>query len=213
MDTPTLELFHYWRSSCSWRVRWALALKGLPYKSTPINLLKKEQSDLSFLKINPSGQVPALSVNGKILSESIAILEWLEETFPISPLLPKDPWLRAEIRSYCAMIASGIQPVTNLRITGYYSNDPEKKAEWARHFMDEGFIPVETMLRKNAGTWSFGETFSMADLFLVPQVYNAHRFAVDMSRFPLAQAIYERSLKTAACDQAAPHNQPGAVNA
>ena len=211
MSPIELELFHYWRSSCSWRVRWALALKGLSYKSCPVNLLKKEQNELSYLKTNPSGQVPCLIVNGKSLSESLAILEWLEESFPTPALLAKDSWRRAEIRSFCSMIGSGIQPIANLRVTGYYASDAEKKAEWSRHFINEGLIPLETMLRKNGGQFSFGDEITMADLFLVPQIYNALRSNVDMSRFPLAQAIYERCLKTAACDLAAPHNQPGAT--
>jgi maleylacetoacetate isomerase len=211
MPEAKIELYHYWRSSCSWRVRWAMALKGIAYKSHPINLLKNEQSDLSYLKINPSGQVPCIVYGDNALSESLAIIEWLEELNPEPSLLSKDAWRRAEIRSFCTMIASGIQPIGNLRVMGYYSSDQDKKAEWARHFIDEGLIPVETMLRKYSGNFSFGDEITMADLFLIPQIYNAHRFKVDMSRFPLAQEIYERALKTKACDEAAPHNQPGAV--
>ncbi len=211
MNESQIELYHYWRSSSSWRVRWALHLKGVAYKSHPINLLKNEQSELSFLKVNPAGQVPCLLVGDRVLSESTAIIEWLEEVYPMPALLPKDPWRRAEIRSVCAMVSSGIQPIGNLRVTGYYSKEMEKKNEWSRHFIDEGMIPVETMLRKNSGSHCFGDTLTMADLFVVPQVYNAHRVNVDMSRFPLALALYERALKTSSCDQAAPHNQPGAV--
>lgn len=208
-----LTLYHYWRSSCSWRVRWALALKGLEYKSVPVNLLKNEHNELAYLKLNPSGQVPCLLVDGRPLSESLAIIEWLEETFPANPLLPKDPWLKAEIRSFVQMIAAGIQPLGNLRVQQFVSKESEKKAEWARHFIDEGLIPVETMLRKfskDGKAFCFGDEPSMADLFLIPQIYNAARFQVDMSRFPLSQRIYENALKTAACDKAAPHNQPGA---
>ncbi len=208
-----LTLHHYWRSSCSWRVRWALALKEVAYKSVPVNLLKGEQNELAYLKLNPSGQVPCLIVDGKPLSESIAIIEWLDETFPTHPLLPKDPWQRAELRSFCQMIAAGIQPLANLRVQQYVSKDADKKAEWSRHFVTEGLVPVETMLRKfssDGKAFCFGDKPTLADLFLIPQIYNAHRVGVDMSRFPLAQKIYENALKTKACDQAAPHNQEGA---
>jgi len=211
MSDASIELYHYWRSSCSWRVRWALILKGIPYQSHPVNLLKNEQSELSYLKINPSGQVPCIVSGAATLSESLAIIEWLEEKYPTPALLPTDAWRKAEVRSVCTMISSGIQPLANLRVTGYYSTDPDKKMEWSRRFVDDGLIPVETMLRKNSGVYCFGDTLTMADLFLIPQVYNAHRVNVDMSRFPLAQAVYERALKTEACDKAAPHNQPGAV--
>lgn len=213
MGESTLELYHYWRSSSSWRVRWALALKDVKYQSHPINLLKHEQNNPGFLKLNPAGQVPCLVAMGNTLSESMAIIEWLEESYPEPELLPKDPWRRAEIRSLSGMIYSGIQPLGNLRVTAYFSTDAEKKAEWNRHFIEEGLIPVETMLRKYSGKWCFGDDLTMADLFLVPQIYNAHRVNVDMSPFPLAQEIFERALRTKACEEAAPHNQPGATPA
>lgn len=206
-------LYHYWRSSCSWRVRWALNLKGIEYKSVPVNLLKNEQNDLAYLKLNPSGQVPCLLVDGRPLSESLAIIEWLDEVFPERPLLPNDPWQRAEVRSFVQMIAAGIQPLANLRVQQFVSKEAEKKAEWSQHFVVEGLVPVETMLRKHSNegkAFAFGAHESIADLFLIPQIYNALRVNVDMSRFPLAKRIYENALKTPACDKAAPHNQPGA---
>lgn len=211
MPAATLELYHYWRSSSSWRVRWALALKEVNYKSHPINLLKQEQSYPAYVKLNPAAQVPCLVIGDNTLSESMAMIEWLEETYPEPALLPKDPWRRAEIRSLSGMVYSGIQPIGNLKVTGHYSSDAEKKTAWGRHFVEEGLLPVETMLRKYSGKWCFGDELTMADLFLVPQIYNAHRVSVDMKRFPLAQEIYERALKTKACEEAAPHNQPGAI--
>ncbi len=210
MTTTDFELFHYWRSSCSWRVRYALALKGLNYKSTAVNLLKDEQSDLPYLQLNPAGLVPTLLVKGRPLTDSLAIVEWLEEAYPTPALLPKDPWARAQMRSFVMLISAGIQPLANLRTSKYHSADAEKKNEWNRHFITEGLIPVETLLRRESGSFSFGDTASMADVFLIPQVYNAHRFNVDMSRFPNAQRVYDAAMKTAACDAAAPHNQPGA---
>ncbi|MES2744012.1 MAG: maleylacetoacetate isomerase [Bdellovibrionota bacterium] len=208
-----LTLHHYWRSSCSWRVRWALQLKGIAYKSVAVNLLKGEQNDLVYLKLNPSGQVPCLLVDGRALSESTAILEWLEEAYPATPLLPKDPWVRAEVRSFSQMIACGIQPLANLKVQQFVSKEAEKKTEWSNHFVTEGLVPIETMLRKysNEGkAFAFGPEPTMADLYLVPQVYNALRVNVDMTRFPLAKQVYDNALKTKACDAAAPHSQEGA---
>jgi maleylacetoacetate isomerase len=208
-----LTLHHYWRSSCSWRVRWALQIKGIPYESMAVNLLKGEQNDLVYLKLNPSGQVPCLIVDGRALSESTAILEWLEETYPDPPLLPKDPWLRAEIRSFGQMIACGIQPLANLKVQHHVSKDADKRSEWANHFVTEGLVPIETMLRRysdDAKAFAFGPSPTLADLFLIPQVYNALRVNVDMTRFPLAKQVYDNALKTKACDAAAPHNQEGA---
>lgn len=187
-----------------------MALKGLPYESIAVNLLKGEQNDLAFMKINPAGQVPCLVVDGRSLSESLAIIEWLDEVHPEQPFYPADPWVKAEIRSFVLMIAAGIQPLANLRVQQYVSKDAEKKTEWARHFIEEGMVPIENRLRERSSKgkgFAFGSELTIADIFLVPQVYNAHRFHVDMSRFPHAERIYESALKTAACDQAAPHNQ------
>ncbi|RZA14306.1 MAG: maleylacetoacetate isomerase, partial [Proteobacteria bacterium] len=164
-------------------------------------------------KLNPSGQVPCLLVDGRALSESTAILEWLEEAYPATPLLPKDPWVRAEVRSFSQMIACGIQPLANLKVQQFVSKEAEKKTEWSNHFVTEGLVPIETMLRKysNEGkAFAFGPEPTMADLYLVPQVYNALRVNVDMTRFPLAKQVYDNALKTKACDAAAPHSQEGA---
>lgn len=205
-----LHLYHYWRSSCSWRVRWALELKGLPYRSTAINLLKEEQKSDEYLRLNPTGLVPTLKVDGRFLSDSFAIIEWLEETYPQKPLLPKDPWGRAEVRSMSMMVAAGIQPLGNLRVINHYSDIAEKKKEWIQHFMNVGLQPIERLLEKKAGTYCFGDTVTMADIFLVPQIYNALRFDVDLNPFPRSKRIYESCLKLESCDRAAPHNQEGA---
>ena len=206
-----IELFHYWRSSCSYRVRWALALKNIPYKSTPINLLKNEHQNASFLQKNPSGLVPSLVVSGEVLNESLAIIEWLEETYPQVNLLPKDPLSRAKVRELSYAIACSIQPIQNLKVMRYISHDQKERAAFAKHWINEGLFPLEAKLQKTAGTYSFGGQITMADLCLVPQIYNALRFNVDMSLYPIANRIYHNCLKTKECEAAAPHNQKGAV--
>ncbi|KAG0354637.1 Glutathione S-transferase zeta-1 [Podila minutissima] len=182
-------LYSYFRSSCSWRVRIALNLKAIDYEVRPVNLLKGEQRSEEYLKIQPFGFVPAFidDKTGHTLIQSVSILEFLEETRPQYPLLPKEPLERATVRALVHAVAMDIQPVTNLRILKYVGDD--KKAEWAKHFLTEGFKAVEAMLEKTAGTYSFGDSITMADLALVPQVYNGVRFGVDMTAFPIISRI------------------------
>lgn len=204
-----ITLYHYWRSSCSWRVRWALALKQVPYTSVTVNLLQKEHHDPKFLAKSPLGQVPCLETPDLCLTESLAILEWLEESFPTRPLLPQDAPSRGQVRELAAMIASGTQPLQNLHVLNYRSSDHGEKARWAQHFISRGLKGFEEKIQNTAGTFSFGATPTMADLCLIPQVYNALRFKVDMNQFPNCERIYHNALKTQECDAAAPHNQPG----
>jgi maleylacetoacetate isomerase len=208
-----LTLYHYWRSSCSWRVRWALALKGVSYDSVPVNILKGEQRAPEYLKHNPAGFLPALVVDGKPYGESLAICEWIDETWPTPALLPKDPKDKMLVRQLALTIASGTQPLQNPSVTKYFvpnGTDDERNAH-AKHFIAKGLGVYETLLKRGKpGQFSFGDQVTLADICLIPQVYNAKRFNVDMSVTPLVAAIYDRALKTKACDAAAPHNQPGA---
>jgi maleylacetoacetate isomerase len=205
-----LTLYHYWRSSCSWRVRWVLALKGLAYESVPVNLLQGEQKAEAYLSVNPSGQVPTLKVEGRCLSESMAIIEWLEETYPYEPILPKDPWDRAVVRELALMVVAGIQPVQNLKVGRFYSEDQKQREAWNKHFIEEGFQALEKKLAAYPGPFAFGSQVTLADIALVPQVYNALRVGVEMRRFPRIEAIYSHCIKTDECEKAAPHRQPGA---
>ncbi|KAF9929464.1 Glutathione S-transferase zeta-1 [Linnemannia zychae] len=186
-DKPIL--YSYFRSSCSWRVRIALGLKKVDYEVRPINLLKDEQRSDEYLKIQPFGYVPAFidSKSGQTLIESISIIEYIDEIYPGYSLLPKDPLERATVRALVQAVSAGIQPITNLRILKHVGED--KKAEWAKHFMTEGFKALEAMLQKTAGTYAFGDSVTMADLVIVPQVYNAGRFGVDMSAFPIISRV------------------------
>jgi maleylacetoacetate isomerase len=207
--TKSFELFHYWRSSCSWRVRWALNIKGIAYKSTPVNLLKGEHKSPTYLAMNPSAFVPTLMVDGSPMAESASIMEWLDETIPTPALLPQDSNSRAHVRQLMNTIQAGTQPIQNLAVQKYVSDDPVEKQKFACHWITKGFEVYEELLRRgNPGTYSFGAQITMADLCLIPQVYNANRFGVDMNLFPLIDGINKRCLATKECDDAVPENQP-----
>jgi len=210
--TSSMTLYHYWRSSCSWRVRWALAIKKIAYKSRPVDLLKNEHKQASYLQINPTGSLPCLVSQDRQLSESMAIIEWLDEQYPQPQLLPPNSWDRAKVREFCGII-NGIQASQNLKILQRLSADSVHRQDWARYFIEQGFESIEKRLEQSAGVYCFGETLTMADLFLIPQVYNAKRFAVNMPAFPLTEGIYQRCLALTECDEAAPHNQPEASKA
>lgn len=210
--TLDLELFQYWRSSCSWRVRWALFHKEIDFKSTPVNLLKREHKDPGYLAKNPAGTVPCLLVNGRPLSESMAILEWLEETFPTRPLLPNDGFSRQRVRQLCQTIVSGIQPLQNLEVLTHVSEAGMDRAEFARFYIRKGLETYEKLVVKFglAGTYSMGSQLTLADLCLIPQCYNARRFNIDPNEFPNISRIEAHCLKLDSCKKAIPEKQPGA---
>ncbi len=209
-----LTLYHYWRSSCSWRVRWALALKGVAYESVPVNILMKEQQAPAYLAKNPSGYLPALAVDGHIFGESLAICEWIDDAWRDPPLLPADPLGKLAVRQLALTIASGTQPLQNPSVISYYveAEAEAERARHARHWIERGLGVYEELLARGApGAFSYGDRVTLADLCLVPQVYNAKRFAVDVeSKFPRLAAVTARCLATPACDRAAPANQTGA---
>lgn len=212
--TEQLKLFHYWRSSCSWRVRWALNLKKIPFDSRPVNLLKGEQSTASYAKINPSNFVPGLDIEGQTFGESMAIIEWIDEKWPNNPLLPQDPFSRLKVRQLYMTISSGTQPLQNLIAQKYFSDDVLQRKEYAQHWINRGFRTFENLLSKSGsgtGTFCYGSQVSMADLCLVPQVYNAKRFNVNLDEFPMISRIYRQCLTTDACIAASPEKQADAV--
>ncbi len=206
-----LTLFHYWRSSCSWRVRWALLYKQIPFEKVHIHLLKHEQKSESYLNLNPNGLVPALKVGSNLLTESLAIIEWLEEVYPQRPLLPKDPWQRAKARELALVVAAGMQPLQNLRTSHRHSDDPAEREAWAKWAIEGGLKVLENHLHNHSGPYCLGSELTIADLFLVPQIYNALRNKVDMSRYPRCQAIYETCLRLQECAAASPEQQPEAT--
>ena len=210
---PELTLYHYWRSSCSWRVRWALALKHVPYESVPVNILKNEHQSPEYLKKNPAGFLPALKVGDRCFGESLALIEYIDETWPEPALWPKDPLARMHARQLALTIVAGTQPLQNPSLIKHFVPEEGARKPHVQHWIKRGLGVYESLLEQGPvkpGKFSCGEQVTGADLCLIPQVYNALRFDVDLAATPLVKGIYERCLETAECDVAAPHNQPGA---
>jgi len=185
-----IVLHGYFRSSASWRVRIGLALKGIEYEYRAVSLIKDggEQHKDEFIAISPMHQVPVLEVDGAFLTQSLPILEYLEETHSSSgvSLYPKDPIKRAQARAIAEIINSGIQPLQNLSVLNALTQD---KGEWAKRVIATGFQALEKTLEQTSGKYCVGDEVSIADLCLVPQVFNAIRFKVDLSSFPLITKI------------------------
>ncbi len=178
-------LFSYFRSSCSWRVRIALGLKGMPFDIKPVNLLKGEDFSEAHQKINPMKMVPALVIDGHTLCQSRAIIEYLDETRPDPPLLPADPFLRAKARQLADIISSDTQPIQNLHVLMKVGGDDmAKRKEWAQYWIRLGFEGFEAVVAETAGTYCVGDTITVADMCLVAQMYNARRFSVDLAPYP-----------------------------
>ncbi|XP_071788508.1 maleylacetoacetate isomerase-like [Asterias amurensis] len=199
-------LYSYYRSSCSWRVRIALALKGIEHEYSAVNLLKSEQLGEKYLSVNPTGQVPALQIDSMVLTQSNAIIEYLDETRDAPSLLPKDPKKRFLVRELSQVISCGIQPVQNLKVLRYIGD--EKKGEWGHRAIKEGFEALEKLLEQTAGTYCVDDEITMADLCLVPQVYNANRFKVDMSKFPVISRINAALMELDSFKASHPSKQP-----
>lgn len=212
-----MQLFGYFRSSASYRVRIALALKGLEYEYTAVNLLKGEQREETYKKLNPQGLVPALKDGEHVLTQSMAIFEYLEETYPEPALLPKDGVGRARVRAIAMAIASEIAPINNLCVLQYleknFGQDADGKKIWMHHWMSKGFEAIERMLAHDESTGRFchGDTPGMADCFLMPQLFNAHRFALDLAPYPTILRIEEACSTHPAFDAAHPAKQPDAA--
>ncbi|KAI1895525.1 hypothetical protein AGOR_G00107150 [Albula goreensis] len=200
-------LHGYFRSSCSWRVRIALALKGIEYDQAPVNLIKDGGQQLTdqFKALNPMQQVPAFTIDGITLSQSLAIILYIEETRPGPRLFPTDPHKRAQVRMISDLIVSGIQPLQNLYVLQKIGAE---KVQWAQHFILRGFEALEPLLKQTAGKYCVGDEISVADICLVPQVYNAERFKVDISQFPTIKRLNETLLEVEAFKASHPSCQP-----
>lgn len=200
------ELYSYFRSSSSWRVRTALAIKGIKYEYKAIHLVKGEQLADNYKEINPQCLIPTLLIDNHKLTQSMSIIEYLEETRPSPPLLPKDPLKRSQARTLALIIGADIQPVQNLRVLKSVGDD--RKMEWGKNVIENGFEALEKTLQATAGKYCIGNEVTLPDLFLVPQVYNANRFKVDMARFPIISRVEQELAKLDAFKTSHPSNQP-----
>jgi maleylpyruvate isomerase len=206
-----MELFTYFRSSAAYRVRIALNLKSIEHRLTPVNLLSGENLGDAYKTINPQGLVPTLKLDdGRLLTQSTAMLEYLEAEYPAIALLPANHYEAAKVRAWANLIACDIHPVDNLRVLKYLKgtlnvSDDEKTA-WYHHWIHEGFRALEPELA--AAPYCHGSTVTLADLYLIPQVYNALRFNLDMSGYPKIQSIWEACNQLPTFDAARPENQP-----
>ena len=214
----TMKLHNFFRSSTSTRLRVALNIKGLEADYIPYALRMGETRTPEYLAKNPAGLVPSLELDdGTVLTQSLAIIEWLEETHPESPLLPADPLGRARVRALAYMIACEVHPLNNLRVLGYLSEnldaDEAAVARWFTHWVDTTFSALETTLSSSpdTGVYCHGDTPGLADLCLYAQVWNNRRFKVDMAPYPTIVRIFEALDKLPAFQNAAPPNQPDAI--
>lgn len=213
---PTLKLYGYWRSSAAYRVRIALNLKGLAFENLPVHLQKEggEQHSAAYRSLNPQGLVPLLVDGNERIGQSLAILEYLEEIFPLPPLLPDDPVDRARVRALAMHIVCDIHPLNNTRVLQYLNGtlgvEDETRNEWVRHWIDTGLAAVEQGLAAYEGGLSLGKRAGYLEACLIPQVYNARRFVCDLAAYPRILEMVARCNDLEAFRNAAPEVQPDA---
>ena len=207
-------LHGYWRSGTSYRTRIALNLKGLAYEQAGIDLRTGAQKSDAFLALNPQGLVPALEADGAVLTQSPAILEWLEETHPEPPLLPTSAVARAQVRAMAALVACDIHPLNNLRVLKAlretFDADQDAVDAWAGRWITAGFEALEALIERHGDGWCFGAAPTLADCCLIPQVYSARRFNTPLDAFPRILAIEEKAAGHPAFMAAHPDRQPDA---
>jgi maleylacetoacetate isomerase len=197
-------------------VRIALGYKGLAWNAIHVNLLEGENKKAEYKKTSPTGYVPCLLVDGKPFVESVAICELLDDIAPSPPLLPKAPEDRARVRALVEVINAGTQPLQNLSVLEQIGEDKEKRVAWLRHFIGKGLAAFDALVARHEeesgarGPYSYGDAFTLADAFLVPQVYAAHRFSVDMSAMPRVVRAEKAALELPFVDAARPEKQPDA---
>ena len=204
-----------WRAGAPYRTRIGLALKGVAYETVPVDLIRGEQRQPAYRALNPQGLTPALEIGGgEILTQSLAILEWLEETLPEPALLPASPLDRARVRAMALIIACDIHPLNNTRIGRALSKlgiDPAGILKWTQGWIADGFDALEPMVARHGRGFAFGDTPTIADCCLIPQVYSANRYEVDLSPWPAIRAVNARALEHPAFQAAHPDRQPDAV--
>lgn len=213
-ESKKLQLYSYWRSSCAFRVRIALNLKGLDYEYKAVNLLKGEQRDPEYLKLNPLGYVPTLVDGDAVIADSFAILMYLEEKYPQRALLPQDCQKRAINYQAANIVSANIQPLQNLAVLKYIQEKigPDETTPWVQGHITKGFEALEKLLKDYAGKYATGDEVYMADLFLAPQIHAAiKRFEVDMNQFPTLLRVFEAYQELPAFQDAMPEKQPDAT--
>lgn len=212
-----MRLYSYWRSSAAYRVRIALALKQIPYDYIAVSLIANggEHRAASYAVKNPQKLVPLLELDdGRSITQSLAIIEYLDDIAPTPRLLPEDPFARAQARAVALAVACEIHPLNNLRVLRYLEDSchiaEQERNSWYHHWMTEGFTAIEEMIRTYHGPFALGDTVSIADLCIVPQVYNAKRFNVALDVYPRIRGVYEACMALPAFQAAAPEVQPDA---
>lgn len=210
-----IKLYNYFRSSTSYRVRIALALKDLKYEYVAIHLLNNggEQNSSSYRNLNPLGGVPTLDHDGRLISQSLPIVEYIDEVFKTEPVLfPADPFLKAKVRQACEIINADIHPLHNLKVLGFleknFSISAEGKQQWMNRWIIDGLTAFEKTIQPYAGQYCFGDQITAADLFLVPQMITSTRFKVDITQFAKLKPIYDRCLEIDAFKTSHPFRQP-----
>ncbi len=224
LETPPMEpnrdlvLYAYWRSSASYRVRLALAAKRLAHRVVPVNIVTDEHAQPAHLSRSPTSYVPSLVIDGVPFSESVAIIELLDELYPEPPLYPRDPFARARVRALVEIVNAGIQPLQNLNVTKHLPDDKALRDEWVRHYVSKGLAALERAMTANeeagfGGSFAFGASLTAADLFLIPQLAAARRFHVELAPFARVLRAEASALATPGFDAADPSKQPDAVAA
>ena len=209
-----MQLYDYWRSSAAYRVRIALNIKGLEVEQISVDLRAGGQRAEDYLKINPQGLVPFFTDGKLATGQSLAIIEYLEETHPEPSIFPEDPVQRAKSRTIAQIIAADIHPLNNLRVlqileSGFGSNQ-KKRGAWYHHWLAEGFKTIEAMIKDEPGDFACGNEPTLADICLVPQIYNAKRYEFDLRAYPTIRQIDDRCQAVEAFARAAPQHQPDA---
>ncbi|HEY2178353.1 MAG TPA: maleylacetoacetate isomerase [Caulobacteraceae bacterium] len=216
MSLP-LRLYGYWRSGAAYRVRIALALKGLAYDQANLDLRIEGHRSVTYRDVAPQGLVPALEVGEGVLTQSLAIMEWLEERFPMPPLLPVAPLERAIVRAMAECVACDIHPLNNLRVLtalrADFAASRDQIDSWVARWIGEGFAALEVMIGRHGGAFAFGDAPTLADCCLVPQVYSARRFGLDLKVFPNIRRADEHARALAQFAAADPSRQPDADSA
>lgn len=216
--TSAFTLYSYYRSSASYRVRIALNIKGIPYTYKSVNLIKDgggEQNDPEYTLLNPLAQVPCLIHNNQPITQSMAIISYLDDISPAPTLFPDKALDRAVVIQICEMINSGIQPLQNTSVTGLLAKEfhftEDQKAHWLKYWIEKGLRALESTLKQTAGEFCFGDTLTAADCFLAPQVFSSKRFGVDASQFKKINEIYSHISTLEPFIMAEPSRQPDAV--